>query len=91
MTQSREFRSDRLVWRFRKTGADGRNTMPFQNLQQATQAKLRRLAEVRPAELPAVACYFDDLNWALIRILKTLWKGVHRLLHTGKWMISMKR
>jgi hypothetical protein len=67
------FRADRLAWRFRKSGADGHHTKQFAAFDVDVQKALARLAEIAENELPAVGCYFDDENWALLTNERLIW------------------
>jgi hypothetical protein len=68
-----EFRSERLAWRFRKSGADGQYAKQFASFDEKARRDLVQLAEIREGESPVVACYFDDTMWALITNERLIW------------------
>lgn len=70
-----EFRSERMAWRFRKSGADGDYAKQFVSFEESVRNQLRRLAQIQHAELPAVACYFDDMNWVMITDRQLIWSS----------------
>src|SRR5689334_549248 len=74
MTLTPEFERNRLTWRFRKSGADGRHVRQFAGFDEGTRSTIARLAGMTPQELPALACYFDDQAWVLLTSERLVWE-----------------
>jgi hypothetical protein len=73
-------RPDRLVWRFRKSGASGAYTMPFDEL--AEDQKRIVLADTRmvAGEVPVLACVFGPGSWSVLTTRRLLSKRDGKVL-----------
>jgi hypothetical protein len=67
-------RPDRLIWRFHKSGSDGRHTKPFDALDDSQRAVLREAAILRPDEQPVLACVLRDDSWTLLTTERLAWQ-----------------
>lgn len=63
---SPQARAERLLRVFQRSGGDGTLTRQFSALPLDTQTHLRAVAEIRPTEVPILACYRDERQWTLL-------------------------
>jgi hypothetical protein len=70
---SPSFRAERLVWRFRKSGADGEVTKPFEGFAMSVRGALLQQFTLGPAEVPAVACVHSNDRWVLLTTERLVW------------------
>lgn len=75
MNQSDAFRANRLAWRFKKSGASGRELRVFGDLSQGTRATLIDSAGVSPPEEAAIGLYRGSGDWMLITSRRVIWEG----------------
>lgn len=74
MSNDPSFVADRLVWRFKKSGAEGAYSKAFQSFPEQVQESVRRGAELGENEAPAVLCYRSDATWTLLTNARIVWR-----------------
>jgi len=86
MSNDPSFIADRLVWRFKKSGAEGTYSKAFQSFPEQVQESVRQGAELGEKEAPAVLYYRSDATWTLLTNARIVWREGERT----RW-IDLKR
>ena len=73
MTNEPSFRSERIAWMFKKSGAEGQHTKLFENLPQDQGDGLCQQAKIHPTEVPALAYVASDDDWVLMTDARVIW------------------
>lgn len=74
MSNDPRFVADRLVWRFKKSGAEGAFSKPFQSFPEEVRTRVRQDAELGENEVPAVLCHLSDAQWTLLTNSRVVWR-----------------
>ncbi len=70
------WRSEKIAWRFCRSEEDGEVTRVFGNLPDGAQAKLLKLVDLEPDEVPAVATYKSGTEWMMITSDRVIWSSL---------------
>ncbi len=73
MTNDPTFEAERLIWRFKKSGAEGVFSKPFLSFPEQVQDAVRQEAAIRDGEVPAILCYLSAAKWALLTNERVVW------------------
>lgn len=73
MTNDPTFEAERLIWRFKKSGAEGVFSMAFLSFPEQVQDAVRQEAAIRDGEVPAILCYLSAAKWALLTNERVVW------------------
>jgi len=79
MSDDPKFVAERLVWRFKKSGAEGVASKPYAYFPDQVRDAVRLDAGLLENEVPAVLCYLSGTKWALLTTERLVWRadGAH--------------
>ncbi|MCC6995791.1 MAG: hypothetical protein IT370_14365 [Deltaproteobacteria bacterium] len=60
------FIADRIVWQFRRSGADGQQLRVFSAHPPGVQAQIGTMVGLGESEVPALAYFVDSADWVLL-------------------------
>jgi hypothetical protein len=69
------FVAERLMWRFRKSGAEGEHTRLMPNVDPALRDHIEQLARIQPGEVPVALFHTSDTRWALLTTDRLVWSS----------------
>jgi hypothetical protein len=69
-----EFRKDRILWRFAKSGGNGLFTRPFSDAQPNVVAEIHNQVAMMAGESPILLSYREESQWVLLTSERFLWR-----------------
>jgi hypothetical protein len=87
-----EFRADRLIRVFRRTGGNGTHTKPFDEFPPAARERIEAQCPLSPGEVPVVACVLTQNHWTLITTERLVWMtadGVREISRSELWDLRL--